>query len=162
MNFKDLPLEQKLEIGLGMKEGDRKIKEAVAQPRQGDQRVEGPLPYQATTLTTMVIGWSALSPRRAGIYGNDAVEAMYPLTRVDAEGQTLDGSKHDYTLTFPPDQQPPVNSFWSLTMYDGKDTVADREPYQSLSDQFADDPRDENQRGRLSDTVHPEQIPGRR
>src|ERR1700760_1865318 len=29
-NFKDLPLEQKLEIGLGMKEGDRKVDEAVA------------------------------------------------------------------------------------------------------------------------------------
>ena len=29
-NFKDLPLEQKLEVGLGMKEGDRKVEEAVA------------------------------------------------------------------------------------------------------------------------------------
>jgi hypothetical protein len=56
---------------------------------------------------------------KAGIYGNDAVEAMYPLTRTDSDGQPLDGSKHDYTLTFPPGQQPPVNSFWSLTMYDG-------------------------------------------
>jgi hypothetical protein len=119
MNFKDLPLEQKLEIGLGMKEGDRKIKEAVA------------------NLGKEINGWRVASipgdnahyngdwlkravAAQAGIYGNDAVEAMYPLTRVDAEGQTLDGSKHEYTLTFPPDQQPPVNSFWSLTMYDGK------------------------------------------
>jgi hypothetical protein len=39
---------------------------------------------------------------------------------VAIEGQTLDGSKHDYTLTFPPGQQPPVNAFWSLTMYEGK------------------------------------------
>ena len=45
---------------------------------------------------------------------------MYPLTRVDGDGQTLDGSKNNYTLTFPPGQQPPVNAFWSLTMYDGK------------------------------------------
>src|SRR5206468_5225598 len=29
-NFKDLPLEQKLEVGLGMKEGDRKVEEAAA------------------------------------------------------------------------------------------------------------------------------------
>ena len=29
-NFKDLPLEQKLEVGLGMKEGERKVDEAVA------------------------------------------------------------------------------------------------------------------------------------
>ncbi len=47
-------------------------------------------------------------------------EATYPLTRVDRDGQTLDGSKHNYTLTFPAGQQPPVNAFWSVTMYDGK------------------------------------------
>ena len=38
---------------------------------------------------------------KGGLYGNDAVEAMYPYTRVDATGETLDGSKHNYTLTFP-------------------------------------------------------------
>jgi len=57
---------------------------------------------------------------KAGIYGNDAAEATYPITRIDSDGQTLDGSKHNYTLTFPAGQQPPVNAFWSLTMYDGK------------------------------------------
>ena len=57
---------------------------------------------------------------KGGIYGNDAVEAMYPMTRVDATGETLDGSKHNYTLTFPAGQLPPVNAFWSVTMYDGK------------------------------------------
>jgi hypothetical protein len=29
----------------------------------------------------------------AGIYGNDAAEALYPATKVDADGQPLDGSK---------------------------------------------------------------------
>ena len=55
---------------------------------------------------------------KGGIYGNDAIEAMYPMTRVDVKGETLDGSKHDYTLTFPAGQLPPVNAFWSVTMYD--------------------------------------------
>jgi hypothetical protein len=27
---------------------------------------------------------------KGGIYGNDAVEAMYPYTRSDVDGQTLD------------------------------------------------------------------------
>ena len=38
----------------------------------------------------------------------------------DDTGETLDGSKHNYTLTFPAGQYPPVNAFWSVTMYDGK------------------------------------------
>lgn len=55
-----------------------------------------------------------------GIYGNDPVEAMYPLAANDNRGGKLDGSKHDYTITFPADAFPPVNAFWSITMYDGK------------------------------------------
>jgi hypothetical protein len=57
---------------------------------------------------------------KAGIYGNDAVEATYPFTRTTATGDALDASKHNYTITFPARQLPPVNSFWSVTMYDGK------------------------------------------
>jgi hypothetical protein len=63
-----------------------------------------------------------------GIYGNDSVEAMYPMTRWDAKGETLDGSKHNYTLTFPAGQFPPVNAFWSVTMYDGKSQLLIENP----------------------------------
>ncbi len=51
-----------------------------------------------------------------GIWGNSAEEAIYPSYYVDADGQQLDGT-HTYTLRFAPGQLPPVNSFWSLTMY---------------------------------------------
>lgn len=51
-----------------------------------------------------------------GIYGNTKQEAMYPAYYTDSRGQPLDGT-HRYTLRFAPGQLPPVNSFWSLTMY---------------------------------------------
>lgn len=53
-----------------------------------------------------------------GIYGNSRQEAMYPLYLVDSDGQALDASAHRYTLRFAPGQLPPVNAFWSLTMYE--------------------------------------------
>jgi hypothetical protein len=56
----------------------------------------------------------------AGIYGNSAEEAVYPLSKNASDGQPLDGSKHNYTITFAAGQYPPVNAFWSVTMYDGK------------------------------------------
>jgi len=56
----------------------------------------------------------------AGIYGNSAEEAVYPLAKTDSTGEPLDGSKGKYTLTFDKDQYPPANAFWSVTMYDGK------------------------------------------
>ena len=56
----------------------------------------------------------------AGIFGNDSAEALYPLAKLDSDGKPLDGSKGNYTLTFPAGALPPVNAFWSVTMYDGK------------------------------------------
>ena len=52
-----------------------------------------------------------------GIWGNSEEEAIYPAYYVDADGEKLDGS-HRYTLRFAPDQLPPVETFWSLTMYE--------------------------------------------
>lgn len=52
-----------------------------------------------------------------GIYGNSKQEAMYPMYTVDAEKHPLDGSKK-YALRFAPGDLPPVNAFWSLTLYD--------------------------------------------
>jgi hypothetical protein len=65
---------------------------------------------------------------KAGIYGNDAAEAVYPLGRVDVNGQTIDTSKHNYTLTFAKGEMPPVNAFWSVTMYYGKSQLMVENP----------------------------------
>jgi hypothetical protein len=52
-----------------------------------------------------------------GIYGNSKQEAMYPIYAVDADGKKLDGGSR-YAVRFAPGQLPPVNAFWSLTMYE--------------------------------------------
>jgi len=126
-NFKDLSLEHKAEVLLGMKSGEEKVAKA------------------AENIGKDINGWSigsAFGDRafyngnwllraaaaKAGIYGNDAAEAVYPLSRRDGDGNTLDGSKHNYTLTFGAGQYPPVNAFWSVTMYDGKTQLLIKNP----------------------------------
>ena len=51
-----------------------------------------------------------------GIYANSNEEAMYPVLSTDSDGAPLTGADK-YTLTFPDGQLPPVNAFWSVTMY---------------------------------------------
>jgi hypothetical protein len=51
-----------------------------------------------------------------GIYGNSKQEAMYPIFDTDSTGAALSGA-NNYIYRFPPGQLPPVNAFWSLTMY---------------------------------------------
>lgn len=52
-----------------------------------------------------------------GIYGNSKAEAMYPFYMADSKGEKLDGANR-YTIRFASNQLPPVNAFWSLTMYE--------------------------------------------
>ncbi|MEF8701102.1 MAG: DUF1254 domain-containing protein [Candidatus Accumulibacter sp. UW20] len=117
--FKDLSVEHKAAILLGMKEGDTKV---TARADAIGKRINGWDVGSAFGDRAFYKGDWLLraAAARAGIYGNDAVEAMYPLTKTLANGDVLDGSKHKYTLTFAKDQFPPVNAFWSVTMYDGK------------------------------------------
>lgn len=55
---------------------------------------------------------------RAGLWGNHGYEARYDLLWEDEHGDKLDGSRA-YELTLSP--EPPVDAFWSLTMYDEPD-----------------------------------------
>jgi hypothetical protein len=114
-----LSMKDRAEIELGIREGYEHIKQ------------------KRHTLGKDVNGWritSAFGNRQlykgnwtlraaaamAGIYGNDAVEAMYPIAFNDGTGSKLDASKSDYSITFPAGELPPVNAFWSVTMYNGK------------------------------------------
>jgi hypothetical protein len=123
----DLSPEQKEAVALGLREGARKVDES------------------ANRIGKDVNGWkigSAFGDRgfysgdwlrraaaaKAGILGNDALEAVYPMAKTDADGQPLDGSRHAYTLTFAAGQLPPVNAFWSVTIYDGRTQLLVKNP----------------------------------
>jgi hypothetical protein len=116
-SFHDLSPIDQAEIASGMAEGARKVEAAVANLGKGINgwRVGSAFGDSAFFDGNWLLRAAAA---KAGIYGNDAVEAMYPATRSDSDGQPLDGSRHDYTLTFAAGQEPPVNAFWSVTMYD--------------------------------------------
>jgi len=126
-NFKDLSAEHKAAIVLAMKEGDTKVEKYLL---AGQKNING---WKVGSLfgdREFYKGdWlKRAAAAKGGIYGNDAVEAMYPLTKTLANGDTLDGSKHKYTLTFAKDQFPPINAFWSVTMYDGKTQLLIKNP----------------------------------
>ena len=82
-------------------------------------------------LLTTKNGWQVFSNRekmqgdyltraaaaRFGLYGNDDQEVYYPATTVDADGLTLNASQTDYILHFTKEMLPPVDGFWSLSVY---------------------------------------------
>ena len=85
---------------------------------------------QKETLGTKINGWQI--PGAAGAYGTNYLgraviaafgwpanlpqDAVYPTTLVDADGKPLNGA-NKYTLTFKKGETPPVDGFWSITMY---------------------------------------------
>ena len=82
------------------------------------------------SLGAMADGWQIT--KGLGVYGTDYLkravvaafgwpanlqeDAVYPYTLVDEKGDKLSGASK-YTLTFAKGKTPPVNAFWSITMY---------------------------------------------
>ena len=54
---------------------------------------------------------------RIGLGANPPEDAVYLNCNVDSKGAALDGG-HSYRIHFDKSQLPPVNAFWSITMYD--------------------------------------------
>ncbi|MEM6889438.1 MAG: DUF1214 domain-containing protein [Pseudomonadota bacterium] len=52
-----------------------------------------------------------------GIFGNTSDQAVYFTLPTDAEGNPTDGGAASYTVTFDAESLPPVDYFWSYTMY---------------------------------------------
>jgi hypothetical protein len=69
--------------------------------------------FGTSYLFRAAIGYQAM-------FVNTPVEAYYPSVFKDTDGKALDCSSGKYTITFPKGQTPPVDAFWSITMYDAK------------------------------------------
>jgi hypothetical protein len=106
------------EVADGVKDGKKKVIELGHNPGIGK----------------VVNGWTVIS-KGIGTYGtnydaragvawfglgaNLPDDAIYPALRVDGDGQPLNGA-NKYVLHFDKGQIPPVNAFWSLTIYNAK------------------------------------------
>jgi hypothetical protein len=88
--------------------------------------------WKMPTLARVANGWS-MNTDTMGVYGNYYLkraivaqlglganvpeDAIYPLNLGDEAGRPLDGA-NKYTLHFDKGATPPVNAFWSITLYD--------------------------------------------
>ncbi|HEX5067911.1 MAG TPA: DUF1254 domain-containing protein [Myxococcota bacterium] len=95
-------------------------------PRKALDKIES----NRDSIGEMRNGW--VISKGLGVYGTDYMkravvaafgwpanlekDAVYPYAAVDAEGAKLSGAD-SYTVTFPKGHTPPVNGFWSITMY---------------------------------------------
>jgi len=59
-----------------------------------------------------------------GLGANIAQEALYPGSFTDIEGRPLNGT-NNYVIHFNPGQTPPVDGFWSISMYNDKSLFVD-------------------------------------
>jgi hypothetical protein len=109
---------------------DPAVAKAIASsPKPAQEKIMGHF-KQAGTLEN---GW--LFTTKAGVYGTDYLQrafitaiglganrpqdAIYPTAEVDTEGKPYSGA-NKYVMHFNKGEMPPVNGFWSLTMYNGE------------------------------------------
>ena len=144
-------------VGIGIKDGYEKIKKR-RELRQGRQRLARRAAFgdRAFFKGDWLLRAAAAI---AGIYGNDAVEAMYPMAATTARGQARR-------------QQAPLHAHLPgravaagerLLVGDHvrrQDAATDREPDQPLPDQLADAAGHEEERRRLADHLHSEGFAG--
>lgn len=127
----DAPIIEKLaKIGIvpGKDFDSSKLPAAAAKtiPVSAQQQIMGHFKQAGSNLN----GWTFTT--NAGIYGTDYLQralitavglganrpqdAVYPTSEIDAEGKPYSGA-NKYVMHFAKGQTPPVNAFWSVTMY---------------------------------------------
>jgi hypothetical protein len=110
---------------------DAVVRDALeAAPAEGQKLMAWKLP----TLARVANGWS-MNTDTVGVYGNNYLkraiiaqvglganlpeDAIYPLNLGDEAGKPLNGA-NKYTMHFAKGATPPVNAFWSITLYDAE------------------------------------------
>ncbi|WP_159715174.1 DUF1254 domain-containing protein [Geminicoccus flavidas] len=108
---------------------DPAIRKAFERVPEDAQRL---MAWKVPTLASVVNGWS-MNTDTMGVYGtyylkraivsqlglgaNLPEDAVYPLNLGDSTGRPLNG-ENKYTIHFDAANMPPVDAFWSITLYD--------------------------------------------
>jgi hypothetical protein len=108
---------------------DPAVRNGLARAAEEAQQL---MAWKVPTLARVVNGWS-MNTDTMGVYGNYYVkraivsqmglganlpeDAIYPINLADDSGKPLDGA-NKYALHFDKGVTPPVNAFWSITLYD--------------------------------------------
>jgi hypothetical protein len=108
---------------------DPAIQKGLASAPEDAQKL---MAWKAPTMARIANYWS-MNTDTMGVYGNYYLkraivtqlglganlpeDAIYPLNLADADGKPLDGASN-YTIHFDKGQIPPVEAFWSITLYD--------------------------------------------
>jgi hypothetical protein len=108
---------------------DPAVKSAFGRAPEDAQKL---MAWKIPTLSRVANGWG-MNTDTMGVYGNYYLkralvaqlglganlpeDAIYPLNLADSEGHPLDGANR-YTIHFDKAQIPPVQAFWSITLYD--------------------------------------------
>ncbi len=107
------------------------VRKALANAPEDAQQL---MAWKLPTLARVVNGWS-MNTDTMGVYGNYYLkraivaqlglganlpeDAVYPTNLADESGKPLDGS-NKYKLHFEKTDLPPVDAFWSITVYDSE------------------------------------------
>jgi hypothetical protein len=108
---------------------DPAIQKGLASAPEDAQKL---MAWKVPTMARIANGWS-MNTDTMGVYGNYYLkraivtqfglganlpeDAIYPLNLADSEGKPLDGASN-YTIHFDKGEIPPVEAFWSITLYD--------------------------------------------
>ena len=125
-------------IGSGLKPSQSKNETITEALKYGIERGEGLIDEKVKNLGTVINGWAVnmksgnystdyllrAGVAKTGLGANIPEEAVYPITYVDGNGTKLTGA-HKYVLHFDKNLIPPVDGFWSITMYNSKDYFVD-------------------------------------